>query len=161
MNQPVSFLTTEKTSTTLNEPDKFQYRAERQHRWLQKAALWVLRKLGCFAVTTTVSYQKKVLDIPTFMANICRQHAELCAFYQRNGDRLLLGPEEFSRLAETCFPERIPEFLFEGRYCLERPAPSLAGPNDYFGSCCAGVDILGLKVTVIPWMKGMLVIPKL
>jgi len=142
MQQLVQYVTTTRDSRDVYMPDAYQLRTERGYVWLQKLAIYILRKLGCFAATKETTVLKHVFDTKGLAEALWRQRAEVFELYHMRGARLLVGYEDFERL--TGIPMYKP-FSFEVPYsAMEAGKPT----------------VFDMQITVIPWMKGMLVLPK-
>lgn len=154
MEQQVQFVRIVRQNVTSYQPNQYQFRVERKHHWLQKIALWILRKLDCQASLTTQSISYDVVDTAKLMENLIRQRQEIVNFYhQRDGEFLLVGPAEFQELAGLDMHQPLAISL---QYMWSEPKRDRMGNlMDYpqYTRC-------GLKVVVIPWMKGFLVLPK-
>lgn len=144
-NYEVPFTKHEPVKSLIELENKFQFRQERGWKLLQCLCLWVLRKLGCYAIECNLTYKTHTIRPDDFVRNLIDQKREIVELYHLKGDRLLIGPEEyFDILKQDHELEQLGMF------------PS----TSFVGSCNYGKQILGMKVTVIPWMKGMLVVPK-
>jgi hypothetical protein len=128
--------------------DQFKLCTERGHVWLQRMAIWVLRRLGCNAITIRVEATRVTVNTDHFMSNLIAQDRELVSMYHQRGDRLLLGNEEFHKLVNCDILNNHP-ISFEAAY-----RHTVREGNEY------SIGGFKMKVTVIPWMKGMLVLPK-
>ena len=151
MEQVVQFVISSSKPRSRYVESSFQLRPDRKHVWLQKIAIWVLRKLDCFSIETTQVVVKKVLNTEDFVRLLWEQEAELFSFYHYRGSRLLVGHEEFVKLHgfEVNHPLSISmQYIWnEQKHDLKNPFASIRTANN-------------MHVTVIPWMKGFLVLPK-
>lgn len=125
--------------------DAFEFREDRPAHWLQRLCLWTLRKLGCHASLETVKIERHVIGRKgeRFTDAILRQADNLLDF-NRQPARLLIGAEDYAKLMgeptfETGFNFHTEYNIGNGRG--RRPT------------------VCGLTVEVIPWMRGMLVMP--
>lgn len=132
-------------------PDSFQLREDRGYVWLQKIALWVLKKLGCYAIKTEQVAVKVVIDTKKIVDKVMIQDEELAKLYHYRGSRLLVGHEEFR---EMCRVEMSHPLSLSAQYIWQERASTMTEPYKVTRTAC------GLKVTVIPWMRGVLVLPK-
>ena len=119
------------------------YRFNEWAGWVpvQRLCFWLLRKIGAFAYVDTVKTSTHVLDTDKFMENVDRQRRGLLDMYDLYGERLLIGVEEYQDFMSNN-AEYIREFSFGTTYNKGQ------------------FQICGMEVTVIPWMKGVLVLPK-
>ena len=150
-NQPIQFLTTEFKKTSRYVDSQFELRTDRKHVWLQKCAIWILKKLGCYAIHWDTTEIKHTINTDDFARLLWEQKAELFTTYHYKGKRLLVGYEEFQKLQG--FPVNHP-LSFSCQYMWGESRPTLENPQNFVRK--AG----GLEVTVIPWMKGFLVLPE-
>ena len=143
--QDIYFLRTEYTTTKQYRTAQFEFREERPCRWLQRLALFILRKLGCYASFETVATTRVPFDPPKFAQKLYEQNSELLGQYHLRGERLLIGAEDYAKMMGS--EEFYQDFSFTApyNYCERGNQP----PTCY-----------GMKVTVIPWMRGLLTVPK-
>lgn len=120
--------------------DAFEVRKDRPCVWLQRLCVWVLRKLRAYAQKDTVEIQRAVIDADTFMGRLFKQRRSLVEAFNSEPDRLLIGCEDYAELMNS-HEIMTRAFSFGARYGH-------------------GQRMLGLKVQVIPWMRGILVMPK-
>lgn len=137
--QTVEFMETEQHVVPIMQADQFEFREDKGFKWLQRLAIWVLRKLGCYALSEDIYYTKRVIKMDDLIDGLIRQQHEIVSHYNlAGGERVLIGSEEFSKL--MCQPETKEMLSFD----------------------CAGSGLRsfrGMSITVIPWMKGILVVP--
>lgn len=114
----------------------FQVRDDRPLVWLQKLCCWVMYKLGAYAQDRSIAYTWKDVDISDLVKGIYTQLGMLYRDHNIRGKRVLIGSEDFAQLCNAP----------EARYHLTVYATDIK-----FG---------GLNVTVIPWMRGILVMPE-
>lgn len=125
-----------------------------ERRGLQKLCFWILRKIGAFYVEpvkeTAVTYYR--IDGRSFMDKIINQMHVLDGFWEMRPKRLLIGLGDYRKLmfSDEAFsgPEGKPweRFQFQGEYWARNKS--------------GHPEICGLTVDVIPWMKGILVMPE-
>ena len=112
---------------------------EGKWQWLQAAAFWLLDKLN---PDDYVKTEELRFDADDFMSRFLAQEQELANAYHQDEDQcLLIGRKQF---AELMHMEVAPQlFRFGARY-------KYAQYSDWFN----------MWVVVIPWMDGMLLVPK-
>lgn len=122
----------------------YQFRDDRPCRWLQKACLWVLKKLGAHYIhkQAVVTETKHVLDIDSAFKAIRIQKEKLFRDYHLYGTRVLIGSDDFAELMAS---DEI------NAYAIFTKKMELWG-----GNLCT---IFGMTVEVVPWMKGVIVMP--
>ena len=134
----IQFIESEEFRRTVTIKDAFEFRKDRPAHWLQRICLWVLRKLGAHHMRDTVTIRRHRLDAKTFMERLFKQRAELARLLNREPKRLLIGSDDyFEMMNETAIHQ---SFSFRAEYAKNR-------------------EILGLEVQIIPWMRGVLVMP--
>lgn len=114
----------------------YQVRKDKPLVWLQRVCCWVMDKVGAYAQDRSISYDYKVVDISNLVEGIYTQVGLLDQNYHKQATRVLMGSEDFTQLCNAP----------EARYHL-----TVYASDRRFG---------GLTVTVIPWMKGILVMPE-
>ena len=142
MKQTVVFVEPYTEFKTVTDSNAFALRKDRPHLWLQKACCWVLGKLGAYRRDTQTKIEYRVIDADSFMTRIAKQHASVFEFLNRRPKKLLIGAQDYAELMrETSIHH---PFTFNASYAIgER-----------------GVTrIMDLEVQVIPWMRGVLVVP--
>lgn len=133
----IQFVQTRETITPFLNTDAFQFRKDLKHHWLQKAAIWILKKLRCYYFDYKSEFTTVAVDPDNFMEKLFQQHEALLDL-DRRPKTLLIGGEDFRKLMSS--PEICRYMSFEGRYKYLR-------------------WIETLEVHVIPWMSGMIVMP--
>lgn len=122
--------------------EAFEFRKDRPAHWLQRLCLWTLRKLGCFACTETVTIERHNIGRhgKNFMDRLWERREAVWGFFEDAPTRLLIGAQDYSELMkEACTSG----FSFDGRYYMGRGGKP---------------EVYGMKVEVIPHMRGMLLL---
>jgi hypothetical protein len=120
--------------------DHFEFkpsgRLQRLQRWAWRFLHWrgALRQ----AFDETVSYTQHVINTDDVMRRLMEQRRGLFDYGQEPRE-LLIGAEDFAELMSQ---------------------PQIHNYMDFGAEYVSGRRIMGLKVRVIPWMRGMLVMPK-
>lgn len=132
--------------------DRYQFRPDRKYHWLQRLAIWTLRKLKCHAIFMEEQMvRKETIHKANLEKQIVEQYQDTLAWYHYSeADRLLVGPKEFDELM------RLP---------LDRPFSinlnyGWVEPELREFTWHTRRTRHGLKVTVIPHMKGVLMLPE-
>jgi hypothetical protein len=116
---------------------------------LRRVQSWVwswLQRAGCLhpVMEERIHVTSVVVDTGDLLQRIQRQRREVFEQINRDGQRLLIGRDDFAELMQLA--------SFDG------PHFSLRG--ELFSSSYDGsTRVLGLTVEVIPWMRGILVVP--
>jgi hypothetical protein len=134
----IEFLAHERKIDFRDFEEAFQLRKDRPAVWLQRACFYALRKLRAFYVEQMVSIERHTIDADTFMERLFKQGDSISDFFGMHPEVLLIGSEDYSDLMME--PGSRYAFSFDAKYGRH------------------GV-IYGLRVKVIPWMRGVLVMP--
>ncbi len=134
----VDFVTLRTTTKLRAVPDAYMLRKDRPAQWLQRVCLFILRKLGATAQTETTEVRRVRLDGEKFIARLFQQKEELFHQFGYEPCKLLIGSADYEDLMGT--PEIHHIMRFPAAYGI-------------------GNTIADLDVIVVPWMRGMVVIP--
>lgn len=137
--QVIQFVETDELRYANLISEAFELREDRPALFLQKICIWILRKLGCYYIKETVSVSRHILDARTFMERLYKQKGEIFKLLNREPTMVLIGARDYHELMSG--PEFTQVFAFSAEYMKDR-------------------RIMGLTVKVIPWMRGILVMPE-
>lgn len=139
--QMVQFVAQERFMEMAAMLDAFKFVPKGRMQWLQRLAWRFLNRQGAMeqAYEPKVTVTRHLVDDSDFIRRLEKQQRNLLQEFNREGRRLLIGSEDYAELMGSLEVQRH-HFMF--------PAEA-----------CRGDSILGLKVEVIPWMRGMLVMP--
>ena len=118
--------------------DTFELRPERKYVLIQKACFWVLRKIGAHSIGERVEYTRHMIDADSLLQKIFAMDKSICRQFNREPTRLLIGSKDLSDLLMS--KEIYQNFSLRAEYMRDR-------------------KICGLTIEVIPWMRGILVMP--
>lgn len=117
--------------------DKWSFAPVKKWAWLHRAAWWFLGKTGALSNTVSekISYKEIVIDKDSVSETILRAMDEMSIMNVRPSS-VLMGPEHFDKA------------LYEMR-------------DTYSFTIEMGYHrkIYGLPVTIVPWMRGVVVMP--
>lgn len=136
--QRVNFVQIKEFRRTVEFKDSYQFRKDKKYHRLQRLCFWILEKIEAWNQESVVSYERVSFDTDDFIHLILAQQSWLSGFLGKNGRRILIGAEDFEKLMGM--KEIQQSFNFSASY------------ND-------GRQIFGLEIEVIPWMRGILVLP--
>ncbi len=151
-NNIVEFYQTKVTRTppsVIRSESKFTFQPQKGNVWLQKILFWILKKLELNA--DQIEYvpdkiERILFDSDKFMQTLVQQRKELIDFYHYyEAERVLIGQNTFNELMESDYEFR-QMFTFNVQY--------------KYGGSYNGYNVYGMKMTIIPWMEGILVLPK-
>ena len=134
----VDFVTLDLRESVKHIPDAYMFRADCRVHWLQRACLWVLHKLDAAAQISTTEVRRVRLDGDKFMDRLWAQKRELFGQFGRDATTLLIGSEDYEELMGS--PEVHHLMRFAAPY-----------GRDW--------QLFALDVRVVPWMRGMVVLP--
>jgi len=136
----IEYLETKRHVSTVESVDRYVFRKDKGYHGLQRLLFWVLAKIGCYAQDERIAYTQHRLDTDDLMEAIYKQDIGVLEFYNQRGKSLLIGSKDYQEL--TGNPAIRQMMQFTGKY------------RGGYG------EVLGMNIIVIPWMKGMLVVPK-
>jgi hypothetical protein len=139
--QTVEFIETERVNVTFDRPEAFTFRADKKWPRLQRLCLWILRRLGAHDLGERIEMRRHVIHPEDLTEAIYRQEEQILDLFHHRGSRILIGPEEWER-----FLHDTPPYMMH----------SFSAPYGHGSS----PQLLGMPVTMVPWMKGVLVVPK-
>ena len=108
-------------------------------KWWDKPRWWLVRLLGGQCPFDAVKVTHVPVDGKTFMESLWKQRRVLVESFRREPMELWMGPEEYRTLMDA--PEVRQAFHVRAQFNYGRH------------------EVYGLTVHVIPWMRGMLVMP--
>jgi hypothetical protein len=121
--------------------DKFEFRKDRPHHWLQKSCLFILKKLSCFYLDEKETVTR--IDIDQEQVIKC-VHEQVISLNRdnRTPKKVYMGRDDFERCTRQVMQSR-DRYRFQADfvYAIDRER-----------------KILGLDVETIPYMNGVLVI---
>lgn len=111
--------------------------------WIQRLCFWFLRRIGSFHEENvkSVKYKTHAINADKFLDVVINQMQCLDFNWHRRPKRLLVGSEDYTNIMGEVV--ELQPFSFKCEYRVGPKPP----------------DICGLIVEVIPWMRGILVMP--
>ena len=121
--------------------DAYKFKPHGRAMWLQRLAWRFLNWRGAMeqAYEPTVKVTRHLIDSDRFIDRLLKQKRSLFDAFNKEGQRLLIGSEDYAELMNS------PEI---GHHHF-----------DFRAEVGFGRSIVGLKVEVIPWMRGAVVMP--
>lgn len=125
----------------------YEYKKNGKHRWLQKLLFDVLDWLGCRV--DEIAYKQVVIETDDFMVKLREHYEEVSRQIPLYGEeaRLIIGADDFNELMNTPGVDRL--IGFKANYDVGHRGRN--GETHY--------SVMGLNVTIVPWMKGMVILP--
>lgn len=129
----------ERTSETQTIPHAYSYNQHRRFKIIQRACLWVLRKLGCEYRKNTISYKSISIDTASVLAMAQAQYDAI--------GRQVGSP---------------PRYVIVGR----KQAHELVGQHlnsqlHFNFGCSYNKEVMGMTVIVAPWFDGVVCLSEL
>lgn len=133
-------------TTSVMRPGRYTFSPIRGYKWLQRLCFFVLEKLGCHAWDEETTYTQVSIKRDSVKVLI---HEQWQALRYMNGPDavrgVILGPEEARQLTGEVLQE----------CCYSMPIPPT-----YHSPYQRG-EYRGLKLFVLPWAKGVTLLPDL
>lgn len=107
-------------------------------RWRDSPRWWLVKLLGGANPYETLKVVRIPIDAKDFMGKLYAQRRELFEQFNREPKELLIGGEDYEEMMNCKGINRM--FSFDGSYNKGR-------------------SVMGLRIKVIPWMRGALVMP--
>lgn len=141
MNKTVEFVALSTTTTMHPIPEGYKFKPAGRMQWLQRLAWRFIQRCGSLVQAHEPKHEvvRHTIEADTFIERVLKQRYELMRGFNRDGQTLLIGSEDYAEM--MCSPEmRDYAITFDARVGIDR-------------------QIVGLTVKVIPWMRGMVVMP--
>lgn len=136
--QVIEFVEWRELRSPFEHKDTYELREDRHSPWLQRTLFWALGKLGAFSKGESITTERYVIEADDFMERLFKQEHALEGYFNRKPTRLFIGADDYAQLMNH--PTVSHYFAFDAQYHYGR-------------------EVHGLRVTVVPWMRGMLVMP--
>ena len=121
---------------------RYQFNEKRGYVWLQKLLFWCLDKIGC--EIEEMAYKTRVIDADKFIKRLLAAESEVAAQigYRQSPATLIIGSEDYAELMREEGFRHMVDFNAEYNYSNGR-----------------ATTVCGMRVTIVPWMRGMVVLP--
>ena len=136
----IEFVAHDLTSTMVPTLDAFRFKPKGHLQWLQRLA-WKFLNWCCVlhqAYEPKVTVNRHLIDADTFMDRLFKQKLSLFDSFHKEGQKLLIGSDDYFELMTE--KANYQPFNFQAEFMLNK-------------------QLFGLTVEVIPWMRGMIVMP--
>jgi len=141
--QIVEFVSTNYEQRYSPVTNAFEFRKDKKYHWLQKLCCKIMKKIGAHYMMPYTTIKRTTIDTQDLLNQINLQHKEVFKSFNMRPTRLVIGVEDFQDLMGVTDVERYMTF-----------------DTQYSGSDSQGNrKIFGLNVAIVPWMKGMVVLP--
>lgn len=144
-NQTIEFFDMRVTTEMVLLPEAYSLKPTGRAQWLQRLAWRFLHWRGALACayTPTTKVTRHTIEAQSFMERIFKQRASIANYLNREGQTLLIGAQDYEELM-MC-PALYRQFDFRAEF--------------FRGERGRDPQLMGLTVKVIPWMRGMVVMP--
>jgi hypothetical protein len=134
----VEFIETKETRIPYPIKNTYTLRKDKSFFWLQRLCCWIMGKIGAYAIGEKITYTKHIINPRSFMERLDIQRFHLVKYFDCQPTKILIGAEDFAEMMKSEEIRHLMSFRAEYNY---------------------GREIIGLQVEVIPWMRGILVMP--
>jgi hypothetical protein len=138
----VQFIKTSESLRWMILEDAWSLRQDFRWKWMERLARWLIRKIGVNARHPVVEVERIVIDPADIMTKLFQQRGELLKM-GHDPKRLLIGSEDFAELMNRK----------EAHYHFS------VGCEYFKGDGRGGRRVMDLEVEIVPWMRGILVMP--
>ena len=122
------------------DPDRFEFKSDGSFPWLQRIIFALLRRLGCQStVTLRGEIKTAYIERDSVIRALLEQQAILREFDRFRPTELFIGSDDYKELMRETSRWDYP-VTFATEYNSDR-------------------QVMGLNVTVVPWMEGILIPP--
>lgn len=119
-------------------PNNYMFRRDRPAHWLQRICLWILAKLNCTGGLESVKTMTRRIPVQGQPFElILRSITEMDLTHHFKPAHIYIGAEDFDVLLGSADPIK-----------------------SALSFRCEDPTLFGVKFTIIPWMRGTLVVPK-
>lgn len=144
--QEITFLDVRHSTEWFPMPDAYTFAPKGRLAWLQRLAWRLLHKQAALvqAMDSRMKVERHVIHADSFVERIFKQGDSLLEEFDKIPERLLIGNEDYANLMNETAHSMPFEFNAQLRACrsgYDRP------------------EMFGLKVQVVPWIRGMVVLP--
>jgi len=128
--------------------DVFSFRKDKKHHWLQKLCFKILKRIGAYGLDESVSVSRITIDTKKVIDSIIAQRGMLEMSWQFPPSHIYMGPEDYASLMKD------ESFMF-----VTQPL-SFTGSVEFGSTKMPEKRIMDIPFTIIPYMKGVLMVPE-
>jgi len=118
-------------------PDRYAFTPAKGFTPLQRACFWLLRKLGCQALDEELTVKRQRISPDDVVRALFEQREVAERLGSGNASQVFMGPEDYARLMRE---------------------PWVAGKVSFTAISSRSREFMGLTITIVPWMEGILVV---
>lgn len=139
-NHTIEFVAQESITTMVPTQDAFKFEPKGRAQWAQRLAWRFLNWVGAMdqAYEPKVTVTRHSVDADKFMDRLLKQRRALLDGYHKEGQRLVIGSEDYFELMGEIAVHH--HFNFNAEVGMRG-------------------RLMGLTVEVVPWMRGAVVMP--
>lgn len=141
--QTIRFVSLREKFSTAEGVNEYQFRDDRPARWLQRLCCAILKRLGAYRRIENVSIREKTINLKKFNERVLAQYDQLEMLYNERPRKMYIGSQDYREAMHEEAVEYEP-LRFTTQYFCQKNG------HEY---------CFGLEVHVIPWMRGILVVP--
>lgn len=144
--QVVNFVKLERIDTPTVDWNQFEYRPDLGWRWLQRAAFAVLRWIGAHHVPIVTTFRRTAQENDDLLKSLLGQEGQWISHVHHDVvARIYMGPDEEMSLMQLADFRDMQASTFRG---------SIETRERY------GSKWHDIPITVVPWMKGAIIVPR-
>lgn len=145
-DEVVNFVKLERIDTMTADLNRFEYRPDRGWLWLQRAAFAVLRWIGAHHMPTVTTYRRTAQENDDLLKSLLAQRRQWFDYVHHDEmAHIYMGPDDERDLMKLCDFRDMQYTTLKGG--IET--------RDQYGRKWHDVPI-----TVVPWMKGAIIVPR-
>ncbi len=142
MERTFEYIETQAIKKLTEFKDGFEFRSDKKYHSIQKVCFWILIKIGAYRRESVVTYKRYTISPDSFMERLFRQNNYLQREFNVKPSELFIGAEDYAIMMGS---DEMKQMLsFNATY----------SHRDGYGS-----HVMGLRIHVIPWMRGIIVMP--
>lgn len=160
MTDVITFVETQETRGCMwVHDDCFSYQPRRGWALVQRACFWFLSRIGCYHHTEYSSSRRVDVAPQASLGEIMRQQVSLAESLGQGGEILLIGADDWMEIMRQQ-PLWSHPMAFDAEYCVPRYERIR---RTSWGST---LDVepppvrKTLRVCVVPWMRGVVLVPR-
>jgi hypothetical protein len=140
--QRIEFIEYDRETTFVSVPSAYTFKPTGRFQFLQRWALKFLLNSKVLApyYRPDVKITSHTIDADSFMEKLFKMKHELFKEYRATGEWILIGSKDYAELMST--PEVARQII------------------NFEADIAYGERIMGIRIRVVPWMSGIVLMPK-
>lgn len=140
MKQTIRVIEPKYTHNMVTLKHAYEFRRDLRYRWVQKICFWVLQKIGAYCQEDTVDVTYHDINTTDVLERLYRNIDIAYEYNHVDPEHIIMGSQDFHELMGI--PGSHSHFQFDAQYGRSK-------------------RLLGIRVHVVPWIRGMIVVPNL